>query len=126
MGLFSFGSKSDHVTDFPWRMLTSVEQLAELIQSTDKHIVFFKHSTRCSISSMAKSAFERKFPKELYNQIEFYYLDLLNFRPVSTAIAEELNVVHQSPQAIVVYNSKVIYHASHNEIDAIEISSFIQ
>lgn len=57
MGLFSgFGSGSD-TTDF-WLDLNQVDQLDAIIEdSKTKPVVLFKHSTRCSISSMAKNRF---------------------------------------------------------------------
>ena len=122
MGFFSFGSKSN----FDWIELTSIEQLNEIIeQSTEKPVLLFKHSTRCSISSMAKSHFESEW--KLSNDIcPTYYLDLIEFRPVSNAIAEKTGVEHQSPQVIVLKNKEVIYQASHNGIDAKEIQEILK
>ena len=69
---------------------------------------------------MALTRFERE-GKELLNDADVYYLDLITYRPISNAIAEELNVVHQSPQAIVLVGGKVIYDASHSDISATTI-----
>lgn len=79
----------------------------------------FKHSTRCSISSMAKSRLERewKFGAEL----PIYYLDLLNFREISNSIESISGIQHESPQLIVFSNGKPIYSASHNGIDVSEL-----
>ena len=107
-----------------WNQLTTEQQVDELIQtSQEKPIVIFKHSTRCSISSMALSRFEREWDNN--KVVSLYYLDLLNFRDLSNAIAHELNVAHQSPQAIVINQSQVIYQESHNGIDALEIAKLI-
>ena len=122
MGFFSFGSKSN----FDWIELTSIEQLNEIIeQSTEKPVLLFKHSTRCSISSMAKSRFESEWG--LNNEAcPTYYLDLITFRPISNEIAEKTGVEHQSPQVIVLKNKEVIYQASHNGIDAKEIQEILK
>ncbi len=45
-----------------------------------------------------------------------YYLDLLNYRSVSSFIASKTNIEHQSPQLIVFQNGKAIYDASHSGI----------
>ena len=120
MGFFS-SSK----TAFPWLDLTSTEQLHEIIKESNEHpVLLFKHSTRCSISSMAKSRFESNW--KLTNDVcPTYYLDLIALRPISAEIETITGVEHQSPQAIVVKEGKVIYHASHNGIDASEIEKLI-
>lgn len=125
MGLFGLGNKREE-SSFPWKDLTSIEQLKEILAlSTEKPIVLFKHSTRCSISSMALSRFEKEWNQD-NNEIDLYYLDLLNHRDVSNEIASITGVVHQSPQAILISNNEVKYAASHNSISANDIQNAIQ
>ncbi len=117
MGLFSSRSK----TVFPWTQLTSEEQLITAFEeSNDKPVLFFKHSTRCSISSMALSRFEQN-AESLSEICDLYFLDLLEFRQLSNKLEEISNVMHQSPQVIVVKNKEVIYTETHSSIDAKEI-----
>ncbi len=124
MGLFSAFKSSDKVA-FPWIELTSSEQLKQAIESSVEHpVVLFKHSTRCSISSMAKSRFESNWNTELTN-VSIYYLDLIELRNISNEIAELTGVEHQSPQAIVLRNKEVIYDASHSEISAKAIENLL-
>jgi bacillithiol system protein YtxJ len=121
MGFFS---KSTTVT-FPWLELNSIAQLEELWDNSansEKAILIFKHSTRCSISSMVKNQFEKNWNTDIDN-CEVYYLDLIQFREVSNRIESLTGVVHQSPQAIVFKDKYVIYHESHNGIDAKEIEN---
>jgi bacillithiol system protein YtxJ len=120
MGLFS-GLKSKDKTVFPWIELTTIEELESAIESsTSRAVLLFKHSTRCSISSMAKSRFENNWNSEIEN-CDLYYLDLIAHRDISNKIAEITGIEHQSPQAIVLKNKKVIYEATHSSIDAKEI-----
>ncbi|AEA43314.1 bacillithiol system redox-active protein YtxJ [Fluviicola taffensis] len=119
MGLFS--SKEKEV--FPWVKLTSSDQLHELIESSEaKPVVFFKHSTRCSISSMALNRFENKMNPQNCTCV---YLDLLAYRALSAEIEQLMKVEHQSPQAILMNHHQVIYSATHSEIDASEIMNLI-
>ena len=114
MGLFSSRPK----TVFPWIQLTSEEQLITAFEeSKDKPVLFFKHSTRCSISSMALSRFEQN-AESLSEICDLYFIDLLEFRQVSNKLEEISNVMHQSPQVIVVKNREVIYTETHSSIDA--------
>ena len=104
-----------------WLPLVSENQLDEVLKaSSQKPVVLFKHSTRCSVSMMVKKTFERSWNQDK-ETIPVYYLDLLEYRPVSNKIAHDLNVEHQSPQVIVVKDGKAIYDASHDDIDAQEV-----
>jgi bacillithiol system protein YtxJ len=102
-----------------WLALTSLEQLEAVTKESFEHpIMLFKHSIRCSISSMAKQRLERsKAPDAL----PFYYLDLINYRAVSNAIAEKFQVHHESPQILLIKNGACIYDESHNGINMAEI-----
>ena len=110
----------------PWQDLTSVDQLGELIQSVgEKPVLFFKHSTRCVVSSMALKNFEDEWTTGI-ELCDLYFLDLLSHRDVSNEIAVLTEVTHQSPQAIVVKNKAVIYDATHSAIDALKIQSLLK
>ncbi len=101
-----------------WQDLLSTEQVDQAVQnSAHKAVVFFKHSTRCSISTMAKKRLESLDSSEL-SKADFYYLDLIAHRDVSNYIAEKLHVYHESPQIIVVKNGECTYDASHMEISS--------
>lgn len=101
-----------------WQELTSLPQWAEVLQeSWQTPVAVFKHSTRCSISSMAKSRLEREWQGNEPN-FPVYYLDLIAHRDVSNAIAADLGVEHQSPQLIVLKDGKPVYYGSHNMIQA--------
>ena len=102
-----------------WKQLTNEQGLAELKnRSAEKPQVIFKHSTRCSISSMAKSRLERTTPPET---IDFNFLDLIKHRDISQQIAEEFHVEHESPQVLVIKNGECVYDESHTGIDMEEI-----
>lgn len=108
--LFSGGSKSN----VPWKNLTEEQQIAQVVEaSRERPQMIFKHSTRCSISSMAKSRLEREWDLE---NVEPWYLDLVAYRNVSNAIASQLGVHHESPQAILIKDGKVVHDSSHNAI----------
>ena len=111
-------------SNFPWKQLSNESAIQDLLaESQENPVLIFKHSTRCSISSMALSRFEREWDSN--KVVSLYYLDLLNYRELSNTIANELHVVHQSPQIIVLKRSEVIYQESHNGIDALEIAKLI-
>lgn len=94
-----------------WIALETEMQLNEIRQrSSDRPQVIFKHSTRCSTSALVKSRLERS---ALPGSIDFYYLDLLRYRPVSNKIAETFRIEHESPQVLLIRNGECIYDESH-------------
>lgn len=103
-----------------WNALTDLNQLESLIdQSFEKPVAVFKHSTSCPISAMAKRRIEQGWSVS----IKIYYLDLLKYRSISNAVADQLKVVHESPQLIIIYKGEVVYHASHLNIEMSAVSS---
>jgi bacillithiol system protein YtxJ len=104
-----------------WNELTDLGQLNEIIFiSNEKPVAIFKHSTRCSVSRMALKQFENEFNSA--DKVTPYFLDLIAYRDISNAIADQFGVTHQSPQLIVIKDGKAIYNVSHSDIDAEELS----
>lgn len=102
-----------------WSYLTEISQIEKILQeSHERPVVVFKHSTRCSISTMAKGRLERALQPE---GVSFYYLDLLQYRPISNKVAELFDVHHESPQVLLIKNGGCIYEESHNGISMDEI-----
>ena len=77
-----------------WKPLQSLEDLDAAIAASHNHpVVLFKHSTRCSVSAMAKRNFEAQWDPT--QQAEAYLLDLIAYRSVSNAIAERGDLTKQ-------------------------------
>lgn len=102
--------------NFPWIPMHDLGVLDEIVTSShQKPVVIFKHSTRCSISKFALKNFENEYQPD--KNIDFYFLDLIQFRNISNAIASKFEVVHQSPQILLIQNGVCTYHDSHQDID---------
>ena len=111
-------------TAINWEQLNTVDQLEELIEkSKSKPVAIFKHSTRCSISSTALNRLERTWNDGL-NGFKMYFLDLIAHRDISNAIAEKFDVIHESPQLIVIKNGEAAYSASHLSIRTEDLKQF--
>lgn len=129
MGLFDgvFGKKDKikEEANLNWLPLTSIAQIEEISAESKSEAVFiFKHSTRCGISKMVIKQFERLFT-EAYKNTKVYYLDLLNHRDISNELASIFEVVHQSPQVLVIKNGTCVFNTSHEDIAAINLSRFL-
>lgn len=110
-----------------WLALISENQFEEINQKSFetqiKGVLLFKHSTRCSISSMALNRLERGW--KFSDEFPVYYLDLLKFPSLSAKISELFDVRHESPQILIIKNGECIYNASHSAIAAADIESAI-
>jgi bacillithiol system protein YtxJ len=112
----SFFGFSKHKSALAWNHLESIAQLSDLEKESENiPVLILKHSTRCSISDMAKNRLELYWDPEI--PLKAYYLDLLSHRDISNEIASRYHVPHQSPQIILLKNGQCIFDASHNEID---------
>ena len=106
-----------------WIDLNCAKQLTEIKElSKTRPQVIFKHSTRCSISTMALSRLERNEQPETG---DFYFLDLIKYRSLSNKIAEDFEVSHESPQILLIKNTECVYDESHSGIQMDEITEQI-
>lgn len=107
-----------------WHTLSNINQLKDITELSKEQgisaVLLFKHSTRCSISSMALSRLENKWNDD--EKIPAYFLDLLTERDISNEIATLYSVEHASPQVLLIKDGSCIYHNSHSGIIASEIS----
>jgi bacillithiol system protein YtxJ len=113
-----FGKKEDqdHSKSL-WKKIESQKDLdAAIEKSSQQKVLIFKHSTRCFISKTVLRSFEKQM-QESDKNFGYYFLDLLAYRSISNEIESRFDVVHQSPQLIVLENGKAIYNASHQNID---------
>jgi bacillithiol system protein YtxJ len=99
--------------------LNSVEKLEELFtQSNEKPVTLFKHSLTCPISA------------GVYEEVSGVESDvniviMQKSRDVSNEIVQKTGIRHESPQAIVLKDGKVVYHASHYDITAEDVKNFV-
>lgn len=120
MGIFSSNKRAA----VEWTEIEFVEQLEDIIYSSEqKVLLFFKHSTRCPISSFALRRFEEEWNDA--TNASTYFIDLLAHRDVSDALSRLSGISHQSPQVLVIKGEKTLHHASHEQIDANEIMNLI-
>ncbi len=99
--------------------LDSIEALDSLFElSNTKPVILFKHSSTCGISA------------DIRHQVkaidgDVHIVTVQENRPVSSAIEHRTSVRHASPQAFVIKDGKVVYHASHYGIDPARILEFL-
>lgn len=101
-----------------WILLETAEQLNQIKQQTGYSLIF-KHSTRCSISMMAKRRFELDW-ETLPADMPLYFLDLIRYRDISNQVAQLFQVHHESPQLLLIKDGECILDQSHGQISVEE------
>lgn len=105
-----------------WNKLTTAAQIQEIkALSVTKPVLIFKHSTRCSVSSMSLDRLMRNWKTADEDKVVPYFLDLIANRSLSNQIEEEFNIPHESPQVILIKNGQSVYDTSHYGISYPEI-----
>lgn len=118
MGWFSSKKNSESNSKVNWQNLTELTELDDIIEaSKSTPVLILKHSTRCSISIMAKRELDTNWDIET-SDLNTYYLDLLKYRPISNQIAEVFDIQHQSPQVLLIKDGVCVYSATHSDINA--------
>lgn len=119
-----WNKNKEESVEIQWVELTQMKQLDEIVEESKSQTVFiYKHSTRCSISSIAMNRLERSWTEE-GNKVKAYYLDLIRFRDISNAVAEKFRVYHESPQIIIIKNGEAVHSDSHMSISFDDILKF--
>lgn len=107
-----------------WIALESADQINE-IKHHPGYSIIFKHSTRCSISMMAKKRFELEWD-DLPEEISLYFLDLIKYRDLSNQIAADFQVHHESPQMLLIKSGECILDQSHGGISVDEALTMVE
>lgn len=109
-----------------WTRLSHPDQLLELISiSHQTPCVIFKHSTRCSISSIAQHRLKIDWPWE-ETELRTFHVDVIESRAVSDAVARQFGVDHESPQVLVIVDGRCVHHSSHLDISISDLEEALQ
>ncbi len=102
-----------------WINLEEESQLQKIKQRQGKSIIF-KHSTRCSISMMAKKRLDLD-ADIVPEDVECYFLDLIKNREISNQIETLFHVHHESPQLLAIKDGECVLDQSHGAIELEEV-----
>ncbi len=107
-----------------WIKLEDIKQLQD-IKAANGYSLIFKHSTRCSISMMAKKRVDMDLD-DLPENVKPYFLDLIAHREISNQIAEIFSVYHESPQLLLIKDGECVLDQSHGDISIEETLELIK
>jgi bacillithiol system protein YtxJ len=110
-----------------FQSLTNQEQLNRLLESSkDRTVLLFKHSTVCPVSAAAYDELCQFGQSEAAKQVDIGVVTVIEHRPVSNEIERRLGIKHESPQAILLRDGCVVWHASHWHITEEAIREALQ
>ena len=96
------------------REITSKEDYLKAKEFSKSDLVFIlKHSLTCPVSFRAYSVFENFSKKHSDSGAHFFLVKIQSHRDVSNYIEMDTEIIHESPQVIVLKNEEVIWQDSH-------------
>jgi len=96
---------------------TRMDSLDDLIRrSHDTPILLFKHSATCGTSAMAFDELEGF--RQAAPEVTVVIVDVLRDRALAREIAATFGIRHESPQALLLQDGSVRWHASHYRVTA--------
>ena len=105
--------------------LKGIDELDRLIgESRTRPLLLFKHSHTCGTSMEALDEIVAHL-NEGPTEVQYAMVTVQTHRDVSNAISARLGVRHQTPQALLVRNGRVVWSASHFRVTASAVQDAI-
>ena len=105
--------------------LTDLDGLAAAIaESNERPVLLFKHSRYCGVSCEALDALQEHIESDP-GHVAYRMITVQTHRPVSDAVAQRLGLRHETPQAILLRDGKIVWNASHFRITASQLDQVL-
>lgn len=109
------------------KKLTTLDDWKHCLEgSRDAPVLVFKHSTACPISSEAHRHVARYLESKSATDPEVSIVRVIEERPVSNQIAEDLGLQHKSPQLILLRNGAAVWSTSHYGVHVDSIRTAVE
>src|SRR5262245_39595943 len=106
--------------------LVDVQSLdAAIAESRERPVLLFKHSRYCGVSCEALDELHTHMEGPAGGAVPYKLITVQTHRPVSDAAAERLGIRHETPQAILLRDGKVVWNASHFRITATQLDRIV-
>jgi bacillithiol system protein YtxJ len=109
--------------------LTSLERIDELerllADSQAQPALLFKHSFTCGVSAEALDELIEHLNQQ-HVDVRYAMVTVQTHREVSNAVSAKLGVRHETPQALLVRDGKVVWSASHFRVNAEELDKALR
>jgi bacillithiol system protein YtxJ len=98
---------------------------AMLTSSTGQPVLLFKHSYTCGVSAEALDELVAHLNERAHG-VPVAMVTVQTHREVSNAIASRLGVRHETPQALLVRDGRVVWSASHFRVTSQSVDHAIR
>ena len=106
--------------------VSAVDQFERLLAtSADKPVLLFKHSYSCGISAEALDELIAHLDQEAAD-VTYAVVTVQTHREVSNAVAKQLGIRHETPQAILIRDRQVVWSASHFRVNAASLGKALR
>lgn len=107
--------------DSVWKEISEVDNISDVLDlSEDKIQIIYKHSHRCGVCFIAKEELN-KISNEILSQADLYMVDVIDQRAISSTIAHQLKIRHESPQIIILEGGEVKWKGSHWDVTSANV-----
>lgn len=115
--------RTDTMERSTWNTISDPEEAQTLLEKSKKRPqLIYKHSNHCSVSFIAKEGLDSNTEK-LNQFADLYIIDVIRQRDISNAIETMLKIRHESPQALLLKDGKVVWKGSHWDVKSQDILS---
>jgi bacillithiol system protein YtxJ len=108
--------------------LTPLTQLSDvdaaIAESETRPVLLFKHSRYCGVSAEALDELQSHIDSAT-GDVAYRMVTVQTHRPISDAVAQRLGLRHETPQAILLRNGKIVWNASHFRITATQLGEVL-
>jgi thioredoxin 1 len=103
----------------PLQDLASLD--AAIDESRQRPVLLFKHSRHCGTSFEALDELHAHIEGAKPGSAAYKVIIVQTHRPVSDAVSQRFGIRHETPQAILLRDGKVVWNASHFRITASQL-----
>ena len=99
--------------------LQGLDELDRLLAASDERpLLLFKHSYTCGTSAEALDELVSHLNGTPAADVDYAMVTVQTHRDVSNAVAKKLGVRHETPQALLIRDGRVVWSASHFRVTA--------
>lgn len=107
--------------------LSHIDELEQLLsESSHRPLLLFKHSYSCGISAEALDELVDHLNSEPTAGVRYAMVTVQTHRDLSNAVAKRLGVRHETPQALVIRDGRVVWTASHFRVTARSVADAVR
>ncbi len=106
--------------DFNWNIPQKQDDLRYVFGPDSGTHLLYKHSNSCGVCFFSKKSVETVM-KQRPDSLTYHFVEVRQNRDISNLIESLSGIKHESPQALIIHNGTLVWHASHGSITDADI-----